>query len=71
MQGHGLRHRQHDHMRVSLSILLAAGMEPVAAVAVGMELVGMELVAGLELGAAAGGDKSRMTYTEAARGAVQ
>ena len=66
-----------------MSMPMAVGMEPGAAVAVGMELVGMELAVGMELvaglelsaeaarAAAAGGDKSHMTCTEAARGAAQ
>ena len=61
-QGHG-RRRPHDHNRhVKVALVateaMAAGMELEAAEAAGMELVGMELVVGLELAAAAGGDKS-------------
>ena len=82
MQGHGRRCR-HDHNRHVEVALVAteamaatdamAGiiMELVDAVAVGMNLVGLELVVGLELAAAVGADKSQMTCTEAARGVVQ
>ena len=38
-----------------MSMPMAVGMELVAALAVGMELSGMELVGGLELAAAVGG----------------
>ena len=61
-----------------MSMPVAAGMEPGAAVAAAMKLAGMELAAGLELAAAAaraaaggGHTTCQMTCTEAARGAMR